>query len=241
MLSPAPPRSNGNAYRVNPEPCRAHTVLLHGSFLYGLTTHLSDWDALALCREAQELLGGAFDYAAAKRELERAKRYSRLMARTHAQAHVSPIPATHAAAAGAAAGVPPGRAGVGAPGAGGAAAKGGAAGRGQRPGGVPVRGAGATAGAAGPGVGAAPAVARGDFAGVLPPPHTVWDVDEAWHDLDEFTRVRLGSLKVASVQRLCSLPFCSAPSPPVGEHAHSLPPASRNIHDTHTILEHSLL
>lgn len=46
--------------------------------------------------------------------------------------------------------------------------------------------------AAAPVAPAVPAPRRGDFAGVLPPPHSVWDVDEAWFDLDEFSKVGQG-------------------------------------------------
>ncbi|GLC33264.1 hypothetical protein PLESTM_000042200 [Pleodorina starrii] len=116
-------------------------------------------------REAEELLGGAFDYAAVKRELERAKRASRLLQ----QAAGPAAPPSAAGSAAAAGGVPPKPAGS----------------RGRAGNGPGTAGPGAAAVAGPPGMAAAP---PGDFAGLLPPPHSVWDVDEAWFDLDEFTK-----------------------------------------------------
>ncbi|GIM00833.1 hypothetical protein Vretimale_5742 [Volvox reticuliferus] len=109
-------------------------------------------------REAEELLGGAFDYSAMKRELERAKRTSRLL-----QQAAGPL-------------TPP-------------------ASMGQVPiGGPELHAAGSRPRPAG---GTRPAISvpanlalqpRGNFEGLLPPPHSVWDVDEAWSDLDQFTK-----------------------------------------------------
>lgn len=117
-------------------------------------------------READELLGGAFDYTAMRRELERARRASRLLQRTAAAGAVAPaaVAGAEAVAALHARGVTPLSGGVGR-----------------------VRSA------AGPSASAAQVAhkPRGDFRGVLPPIHSVWDLDEAWLDMDEFTKVRL--------------------------------------------------
>ncbi|EFJ49289.1 hypothetical protein VOLCADRAFT_104388 [Volvox carteri f. nagariensis] len=110
-------------------------------------------------REAEELLGGAFDYAAVKRELEQARRASRLMVQAGG-------PASPSACLGAAAHTMPSMHAAG-----------------GRP--RPVSGTVATTGLA---LAKAAPQPRGDFTGLLPPPYSVWDVDEAWFDLGEFTK-----------------------------------------------------
>ena len=79
-------------------------------------------------REAQALLGGSFDYAMAKQQLEQAKKRARNLQH-----------------------------------------------------------AGGTKG--GGGSGTASAAARVDLGHLLPPPKTAWEVDEAWQDLDEYSKV----------------------------------------------------
>ncbi|GFR48555.1 hypothetical protein Agub_g10454 [Astrephomene gubernaculifera] len=174
-------------------------------------------------REAEELLGGAFDYAAAKRELKQAKRASRLL-----QVPVPTVPPAAAATAAAATAqaAPAGavRSGVGSRGGGerfrasaaAAAAAGGAVG-------------GAASAKAPPSSGAtAGAVVRGDFAGVLPPAHSVWDVDEAWHDLDAFTKAVEAEVAYRAAAAAAGQPPRTAPAlKPVGPNAGAVAAAGR--------------